>query len=462
MTNYFFINDKGNQVGPINKEELINKGIKKDTLIWHEGITDWTTAEKLEELDFLFGKTPPPLQKISKDKKPSNSLSNKKKYIAVGILTLLIAISGIYFYQKREIEMQFQNAFDLYKRTDSLDYKTFEQLTEKKHGKAAFFLGRYYFFILKDTTKALESYQKAKDYGETLYGDWGIAGMGTEDNFKDFVNKNKDLIIKEAENGNWFMQFKLGEWGLTSEWRLNGDIDSTKAFEYIKLAAENGSLLAEAQLGFSYYNGIGIKINKKEAINHWKRAAELGNVDAQRAIAYVYLNGDDGIKKNSSEAIKLYKRLASKKDTTAATQLYLIYAGVLVDDVPKDENEANKWLNLAAENGSLMAEAQKRIIKREKENLRSNSSNTKASNRTINGANCEWCGNTFGGDGYSISYDKIIQGNTNDRLSAELVHEVFSKMLGSKEQYSNVGNYCSRKCAAEAYDSGERDKNLWR
>ena len=225
MTNYFFINDKGNQVGPINKEELINKGIKKDTLIWHEGITDWTTAEKLEELDFLFGKTPPPLQKISKDKKPSNSLSNKKKYIAVGILTLLIAISGIYFYQKREIEMQFQNAFDLYKRTDSLDYKTFEQLTEKKHGKAAFFLGRYYFFILKDTTKALESYQKAKDYGETLYGDWGIAGMGTEDNFKDFVNKNKDLIIKEAENGNWFMQFKLGEWGLTSEWRLNGDID---------------------------------------------------------------------------------------------------------------------------------------------------------------------------------------------------------------------------------------------
>jgi TPR repeat protein len=455
MTNYFFINDKGNQVGPINKEELINKGIKKDTLIWYEGITDWTAAEKLEELNFLFGKIPPPLQKISKDKKPSNSLSNKKKYIAVGILTLLIAISGIYFYQKREIEMQFQNAFDLYKTTDSLDYKAFEQLTKKKHGKAAFFLGRYY-YLINDTTKALESYQKAKDYGETLYGDWGIAGMGTEENFKDFVNKNKDLIIKEAENGNWFMQVKLGSWRLNGdEWRLNGDIDSTKAFEYIKLAAENGSLLAEAQLGFSYYNGTGVKVNKKEGINHWKRAAESGNMPAQAAIAHLYLNGGDGIKKNSIEAIKWYNRLASKKDTTAALNLYLIYSGLLVDDVPKDENEANKWLNLAAENGSLTAEAGKRIIKREKENLRSNSSKTNGSNQTNSGANCEWCGRRFFDDGYSIYMDEIIPGKMKDPYEGQIAFELF----GGKGRISNVGYYCTRRCTVDAYNAGARDKS---
>ena len=457
MKNYFFINDKGNQIGPINKEELIKEGIRKDTLIWHDGITDWTTAEKLEELSFLFIKTPPPIQKIIQDKKPSSSLSNKKKYVTIGILTLLIAISGIYFYKKYETEMQFQNAFDLYKRTDSLDYKAFEQLTAKKHGKAAFFLGRYYMKILNDTTKALESYQKAKDYGENLYGDWGIASMGTNDNFKDFVNKNKDLIIKEAENGNWYMQVKLGSWTLNGyEWRLNGDIDSTKAFEYIKLAAENGSVLAEAQLGFSYYNGNGIKINKKEAINHWKRAAESGDIPAQAAIAHLYRNGDVqiGIKKNSLEAIKWYKRLASKKDTTAAVQLYLIY--VDGDGVPKDENEANKWLNKAAEYGSLVvAEALKRSTKRDKENSRSYSSNTNGSNQTINGTNCEWCGRRFFDDGYSIYMDEIIPGKYKDPWTAQLAYD----MVGGGGQISNVGYYCTRRCTVDAYNAGARDKS---
>ena len=452
MKNYFFINDKGNQIGPINKEELIKEGIRKDTLIWHDGITDWTTAEKLEELSFLFIKTPPPIQKIIQDKKPSSSLSNKKKYVTIGILTLLLAISGIYFYKKYETEMQFQNAFDLYKRTDSLDYKAFEQLTAKKHGKAAFFLGRYYTNILNDTTKALESYQKAIDYGETLYGDWGIAEMGTDDKFKDFINKNKDLIIKEAENGNWFMQVRLGEWEMkiTHVLGLNIGIDSTKAVEYIKLAAENGSVLAEAQLGFRYYNGNGVKINKKEAINHWKRAAESGDMPAQAAIAHLYLNGDVqiGIKKNSLEAIKWYKRLASKKDTTAAVKLYLIY--VDGDGVPKDENEANKWLNIAAENGSLLA---KTIIR---ENSRSYSSDTNGSNRTINAANCDWCGNTFSNDGYSIHHDEIIPGKYKDPWTAQKAYEGF----GAGE-FSNVGNYCRRKCAVDAYNSGERDKSFF-
>ena len=100
---------------------------------------------------------------------------------------------------------------------------------------------------------------------------------------------------------------------------------------------------------------------------------------------------------NSLEAIKLYKRLALKKRNMIAIQLYSIYLNKRY--VPRDENEANKWLNIAAENGSLLA---KTIIR---ENSRSYSSDTNGSNTTINAANCDWCGNTFSNDGYGKSGD---------------------------------------------------------
>ena len=52
MRKYFYlINDR--QFGPVTKEELKNK-IDKDTLVWFEGLREWSKAEDLDELSSMF------------------------------------------------------------------------------------------------------------------------------------------------------------------------------------------------------------------------------------------------------------------------------------------------------------------------------------------------------------------------------------------------------------------------
>ncbi|MDB5257620.1 MAG: hypothetical protein JWM14_2315 [Chitinophagaceae bacterium] len=50
------------QEGPFDIEELKEKKILQTTPIWHEGLTEWTTAGKIEELRDLFKEVPPPFK----------------------------------------------------------------------------------------------------------------------------------------------------------------------------------------------------------------------------------------------------------------------------------------------------------------------------------------------------------------------------------------------------------------
>ena len=55
MKKYFIIL-KEEQKGPFSIEELSKFEINENTPIWYEGLSEWTTAEKLEELQLLFPK----------------------------------------------------------------------------------------------------------------------------------------------------------------------------------------------------------------------------------------------------------------------------------------------------------------------------------------------------------------------------------------------------------------------
>ena len=62
----YFIVENSKQSGPFSIYELKDKGITSETLVWGEGMTDWTPAWKVDELRaFLFNtkdtSTPPPL-----------------------------------------------------------------------------------------------------------------------------------------------------------------------------------------------------------------------------------------------------------------------------------------------------------------------------------------------------------------------------------------------------------------
>lgn len=62
MKKYYYSDGK-QQIGPLSKEELQSKGISKETLVWYEGLTEWTKAGDVEELVDLFPNEPtsPPM-----------------------------------------------------------------------------------------------------------------------------------------------------------------------------------------------------------------------------------------------------------------------------------------------------------------------------------------------------------------------------------------------------------------
>ena len=52
----YYLHENGEKSGPYSYMELINKPITPDTLLWYEGLYEWTKAgELLEFIDFFSG-----------------------------------------------------------------------------------------------------------------------------------------------------------------------------------------------------------------------------------------------------------------------------------------------------------------------------------------------------------------------------------------------------------------------
>lgn len=64
MKHYYYA-DNDQQLGPFTVEELKSKRLKKSTLVWTDGMQDWTTAESIDELKDILISEPPPLPKKS-------------------------------------------------------------------------------------------------------------------------------------------------------------------------------------------------------------------------------------------------------------------------------------------------------------------------------------------------------------------------------------------------------------
>lgn len=105
----YFIVENNKQSGPFSIYELKDKGITSETLVWAEGMTDWTPAWKVDELRaFLFNtkdaSTPPPLpedmeQPAAAPVEPAAAIGKKKpqgssclKRMFVGFLFLLAVL----------------------------------------------------------------------------------------------------------------------------------------------------------------------------------------------------------------------------------------------------------------------------------------------------------------------------------------------------------------------------------
>ncbi len=83
-----------------------------------------------------------------------------------------------------------------------------------------------------------------------------------------------------------------------------------------------------------------------------KKAAELGDVDAQAMLGVMYARGD-GVPEDDTEAVRWYRKAAEQGDARAQAMLGVKYSSG--EGVTQDNAEAVRWYRKAAEQGQADA-----------------------------------------------------------------------------------------------------------
>lgn len=101
---------------------------------------------------------------------------------------------------------------------------------------------------------------------------------------------------------------------LIDEYFLNGKY--RECFEGHLPLAEAGYPLAECQVGYFYWQGLGVEKNMDKALYWTRRGAQHGDWDAQYNLGYFYENGL-GLERNMEQAKLWYRRAAAQRHDEA-------------------------------------------------------------------------------------------------------------------------------------------------
>ena len=123
---------------------------------------------------------------------------------------------------------------------------------------------------------------------------------------------------------------------------------SKKAAKIYKRAVELGNVDAMVNLGCMYANGDGVKLDNKKATQLYRMAAVRGHAIAQKNLAQHLLR--DG---KREEGFKLLRLAAEQGLTLAETLVGACF--VKGDGVPANLEEARRWLGRAAAKGDQNA-----------------------------------------------------------------------------------------------------------
>jgi TPR repeat protein len=168
-----------------------------------------------------------------------------------------------------------------------------------------------------------------------------------------FVNLQSAVLpcIAAAEQGDGNAQTILG---MLYDGTLHSNEERIEqnygeAVRWYLLAAEQGGVFAQAQLGSIFVNGLGVAQDYAEAVRWYRAAAEQGNADAQFALGGMY-HGGLGAAQDYAEALRWFRLAALGGNGKAQNNLGRMYdygEGVIQNYV-----RAHMWYNISAANGT--------------------------------------------------------------------------------------------------------------
>ncbi|CAB4417956.1 unnamed protein product [Rhizophagus irregularis] len=176
--------------------------------------------------------------------------------------------------------------------------------------------------------------------------------FGTEDNN---CIKAFELFTKAANNNYSIAQVYLANcyydgYGIKC--------DKKMTFHWCEKSANNGSIIGKFYLGYCYEFGIGIMSNEKKSAYWYNEATKSGNTTAKLYLANCYRLGK-GVDKDEIKAFKYYEILAEQEISDAQLELgNCLYNGI---GTKVDKVKAKYWYEKAENNGNIIA---KNILKK--------------------------------------------------------------------------------------------------
>ena len=196
---------------------------------------------------------------------------------------------------------------------------------------------------------AIESFEKV-DYNELPIAASRLAymysnGLGVS---QDYAASARYYEIA-AKNGHVNAQYNLGRMYVKG---LGVAQDYTKAAELYAKAAEQGHIEAQTGLGNLYYNGRGVERDYTKAAEFYTKAAANGSRAAAHNLGRMYFLGR-GVKQDYIKAAELYRKSAAQDYASSQYELANMYEKGL--GVKQDVREAIKFYRQAASNGNEKA-----------------------------------------------------------------------------------------------------------
>ena len=152
-------------------------------------------------------------------------------------------------------------------------------------------------------------------------------------------------IKRLAEKNNRFAQYQLGTlYGVRN--------DPGTAVVWYKKSAEQGEANAQASLGISYRNGIGIEQSYAEAIYWLRKAVKQGQAYGQNGLGVMYEKGE-ATPQNDTKAVKWYLIAAKRGVAEAQYNIGRMYE--YGNGVAQDYQKAAYWFRKASEKGISIA-----------------------------------------------------------------------------------------------------------
>jgi TPR repeat protein len=124
--------------------------------------------------------------------------------------------------------------------------------------------------------------------------------------------------------------------------------DYARAARWYQLAAKQGVAKAQYNLGVMYANGQGVAQDYAEAARWYQLAANQGVAKAQHNLGVMYANGN-GVAQDDAEAVKWYRLAAQQDIAKAQFNLALMYHNGT--GVTQDDRQAHMWANISRVNG---------------------------------------------------------------------------------------------------------------